>query len=362
MAELRRPIPAPPGGVGEAEGPAASAPARVALVPELRSPTDGRRRDTAEFEPPWWLATAHLQTLAPALVRGAARVATEHERVELPDGDFVDLHWVGREWAGPVVVLVPGMQGSERSECVRSLLAECARLNLRAVVLNHRGAHVANRVAGSYHAGFIDHLAWLVGLLQQRAPGVPLHAVGFSLGGSILIRYLAEAGDASGLASCAAVSVTFDLERTATRACEGFNRVYQQRVLRSYLRATRLKAHLPEIASRLPALRKVRTIRAFDGIITGPLHGFTDAEDYYRQCSSQRFLGGVRTPLLILNAKDDPLAPPDTLPTPSSMNSCIRLELTGRGGHLGFLERRGSTWRPWIPGRVLPFLLQGSGT
>src|SRR5690606_30221702 len=138
-------------------------------------------------------------------------VALVHERLELPDGDFVDLHWLGKDRAGPVVVLLPGMQGSERSECVQSLLDGCGRLCLRAVVLCHRGAHVPNRLAGSYHAGFIDHLAWLVDHLQERAPGDSLHAVGFSLGGSMLIRYLAESGARAGFTSCAAVSVTFDL-------------------------------------------------------------------------------------------------------------------------------------------------------
>lgn len=322
----------------------------------------GKAREGSDFHPPWWLAPAHLQTIAPALVTVGPPVELRHERHELPDGDFVDLHWVGRERAAPVVVVIPGMQGSERSGCVRSLLAEVQRQGLRAVVLCHRGGHVPNRLPGSYHAGFIEHLAWLVAGLKVRFPESPLHAVGFSLGGSMLIRYLAEAGAGAGFTSCAAVSVTFDLDDTATRACRGFNRVYQRRVLRSYLRATHLKAHVPEIAARLPALGTVRSIRAFDEVITAPLHGFTDAGDYYRRCSSRQFLAGVKTPLLILNAADDPLAPADTLPTPTSLSGSVRLELTRRGGHLGFLGRRGGSWRPYVPGRILPFLLQGSGT
>lgn len=356
MAELGHQGPA-----SEPEGFAAGTPP-ITEVPRRDVPAGARGEEGAAFDPPWWLASAHLQTMAPVLVPLAPRVVLAHERLELPDGDFLDVHWLGKERSGPVVLLLPGMQGSEHSASVQSLLAALDREGARAVVLSHRGAHVANRLPGSYHAGFIEHLAWLVGQLEAVLAGSSLHAVGFSLGGSMLIRYLAEAGEGAGFTSCAVVSVTFDLERTATRACEGFNRVYQQRVLRSYLRATRLKAHLPEVASRLAALNTVRTIRAFDTVITGPLHGFTDAEDYYRRCSSKRFVDSVRTPLLILNAADDPLAPADTLPIPSSLGACVQLEITRRGGHLGFVARHGPSWRPYVPGRVLPFLLQGSGT
>src|SRR5690606_2147432 len=181
------PPPAPSGGGEGLTGgrrPASPQAPAPASFPVTCHPGMGKAREGSDFHPPWWLAPAHLQTIAPALVTVGPPVELRHERHELPDGDFVDLHWVGRERAAPVVVVIPGMQGSERSGCVRSLLAEVQRQGLRAVVLCHRGGHVPNRLPGSYHAGFIEHLAWLVAGLKVRFPESPLHAVGFSLGGS----------------------------------------------------------------------------------------------------------------------------------------------------------------------------------
>lgn len=312
------------------------------------------------FQTPWWLGGSHIQTIAPSLDPRWRSLGTEHVRHELPDGDFLDLHWLGRERTGPLVIVLPGMQGSERSTCVRSLLGELERRGVRAVVLCHRGATVPNRRAASYHAGFIDHLAWLVARLRATEPRTTLHGVGFSLGGSMLIRYLSEAGRQGGLRSGAAVSLTFDLSSTATRACQGFNRIYQRRVLRSYQRVTRLKAGMPELASRLPQMERARSIREFDEVISAPLHGFRDAEDYYRRCSSTQDLPRLEVPFLILNAVDDPLVAAETVPDARSLRSHVQLELTPRGGHLGFLGRRRDGFGYYAPSRLIPFLLQDS--
>ncbi|MCP3135975.1 YheT family hydrolase [Pyxidicoccus xibeiensis] len=311
-----------------------------------------------DFQAPWWLRHSHVQTVVPHLDPRRYDVASEHVRHELPDGDFADVHWLNREGTGPLFILLPGMQGTPSATYIRSLLWELSQRGLRAAVLCHRGGAVPNRRAQFYHAGFTEHLAWLVAFLHAREPHTPLYAVGFSLGGSMVIRYLAETGHASHLSAAAAVSLTFSLSSTARRACEGINQLYQLRVLRSYQRVARLKAHLPEYTSRLGALKGLRSIRDFDDVFTAPLHGFEDAEDYYQRCSSRQFLSRIETPFLILNAEDDPLVARDTLPAARELREHVRLELTPHGGHLGFMYRWSSGLCYYPPSRLISFFLQ----
>ncbi|ABF90520.1 hydrolase, alpha/beta fold family [Myxococcus xanthus DK 1622] len=310
------------------------------------------------FHVPWWLRFSHVQTVVPHLDRRRHDVLTEHIRHELADGDFVDVYWLNRTRPGPLLILLPGMQGTQDSTYVRSLLSELSPRGLRAAVLCHRGGAVPNRRAPFYHAGFTDHLAWLVRFVREQEPHTPLYGVGFSLGGSMLIRYLAETGHASHLSAAAAVSLTFSLGSTARRACEGINQLYQLRVLNSYKRVARLKAHLPEFASRVGTLNGMRSIQAFDEVFTAPLHGFKDAEDYYERCSSQQFLPGIEVPFLVLNAEDDPLVARDTLPDARALREHVRLELTPHGGHLGFMYQRSSGLGYYPPARLISFFLQ----
>jgi hypothetical protein len=310
---------------------------------------------------PWWLRHAHAQTIMPRLDFRKFTVPAEHERHELPDGDFVDVHWVGRHQAGPLVVLLPGMQGGHDGIYIRALLWELSRSGFRAAVLCHRGGTVPNRLARFYHAGFIDDLAWLISLLRAKEPRTPLFAVGFSLGGSMLIRYLAETGHGSGLAAAAAVSMTFSLASTAGLAGVGVNRLYQYRILRSYKRVASAKSHLPEYAPRVAALDSLQSVRAFDEVFTGPLNGFTGADDYYRRCSSRQFLPGLEVPFLILNAEDDPIVARETIPSARELRGHVRLELPRHGGHLGFLCRTQSQLGYYHPHRLTSFFRERLG-
>jgi uncharacterized protein len=310
------------------------------------------------FKAPWWLRHSHVQTVAPHLDPRRYDVVVEKLRHELPDGDFADVHWLNREGTGPLFILLPGMQGTPDSSYIRALLGELSRRGLRAAVLCHRGGALPNRIAPFYHAGFTEHLGWLIASVREREPHTPLYAVGFSLGGSMVIRYLAQTGHHSHLRAAAAVSLTFCLSSTAARAYQGMNQLYQLRVLRSYQRVARLKGHLPEYASRLGALAGLRGIRDFDALFTAPLHGFADPEDYYRRSSSRQFLRDIQTPFLILNAKDDPLVAYDTLPSRGELRSHVQLELTPHGGHLGFMYRQASGLEYYPPSRLISFFLQ----
>ena len=169
----------------------------------------------------------------------------------------------------------------------------------------------------------------------------------------LLLKHLGETGKASGLQGAAAVSVPFRLDQCADRIGLGFSRVYQKHFMREMLAYIRVKQRQflqdgredgLKTLEALGSLEKMRTFWDFDGRVTAPLHGFLSAEDYYRRASSRYYLGGIRTPTLIIQAADDPFVFAHSLPDASELSACTEFELLAKGGHVGFVE--GSLKRP----------------
>ena len=246
-----------------------------------------------------------------------------------------------------------------------------AHRGLRAVGLNFRGCSgEVNRAPRFYHSGETDDVRFVFGLLRERFPTRPLMAVGFSLGGNILLKYLGEQGEknAAGLSAAVAVSVPYDLSAGAV-ALErrGLTKVYAGYFLRSLLAKVRAKARVKKetLASilDLDAVWASATIRDFDEAATARLHGFADAEDYYRRSSSNRFLQSVRVPTLLIHSLDDPFLPTAALPlSVIEANPFLSLSLTECGGHVGFFEG-GPPWNPtfWMEGQSASFLAHHRG-
>jgi predicted alpha/beta-fold hydrolase len=213
--------------------------------------------------------------------------------------------------------------------------------------MNFRGCSgEPNRALRSYHSGDTEDVSWLLGLLRIRYPAARLGAVGFSLGGNVLLKLLGERDDGGqGLVDAAAViSVPYDLAAgSAELERTRMGRVYTEYFLRSLRRKIAVKR--AELAERvdIEAADAARTIREFDDRVTAPLNGFVDAMDYYARCSSVGFLRQVRVPTLMMHAEDDPFLPREAIPsTEVRANPHLSLELVPRGGHVGFLE--GSPW------------------
>jgi hypothetical protein len=225
------------------------------------------------------------------------------------------------------------------------------------VLLHFRGCSgEPNRLPRSYHSGETGDLRAVIAMLRRREPAVPLAAVGYSLGGNALLKWLGESGSRD-LACAVAVSVPFDLARAADRLERGLSRLYQWWFLRS-LRASVLgKVRLGRLPATLSAVGELRTLRAFDDAVTAPLHGFTDAADYYGRSSSRQYLGGIAVPTLVLHARDDPFLSADAIPEPSELSACTRLELSAHGGHVGFVAGL-LPWhaRYWLEERIPAFL------
>jgi len=303
------------------------------------------------FRPAWWLRGGHAQTLWGALLRRVAPPAVRRERLVLPDGDFIDIDWAGEH--GPVVVILHGLGGSVDSHYARGLLDALVRRGWRGALMHFRGCSgEPNLLQRSYHGGDTGDLAFFVEKLRQREPYTPLAAVGYSLGGNVLLKWLGEQGAAAPLQGAAAVSVPFDLGAATAHLMRGFARVYEQRLLRCLqegLADKRARMTLP-----LPAVEPaaIASLRAFDEHITAPLHGFRDADDYYARASCFSYLSHIAVPTLIVHALDDPFMPPAVIPRAEQLSSHIRLELSASGGHVGFIG--GTPWSPrfWLEERI----------
>jgi uncharacterized protein len=309
---------------------------------------------TSGFSPPWWLRNPHLQTLWPVLFRRQPPLSHRPERLELPDGDFVDLCWTGPD-QGPLVIVLHGLQGSIQSPYVVGILRTLAARGVRGVLMHFRGCSgQPNRLARGYHSGETGDLRFLLSTLRQREPETPLAAIGYSLGGNVLLKYLGEAGSETPLLGGVAVSVPLVLRTASDRLGEGLSRIYDRYLLRALLAGAKRKVpQLKAAGLDVEAVLGCQSIRAFDEHLTAPLHGFSDASDYYTRCSSRSFLTAIRRPTLILHAADDPFMRPEVVPDASELAASVTLELSAGGGHVGFISGYG---RYWLEERIPAFV------
>ncbi len=307
------------------------------------------------FQPAWWLPGPHLQTLWNPFFRKAPRLERRRERLWLADGDFIDLDWHGpHEATAPLVLVLHGLTGSSSSLYVLGLQQQLAAQGWASVAINWRGCSgEPNLLPRAYHSGASDDLAEVIGHLQASRPMAPLHAVGYSLGGNVLLKYLGETGASCPLRKAVAVSVPFRLDQCADRIGLGFSRVYQAHFMKAmvaYVRDKQQRFQREGLLNHLGALQSLgplhgmRTFWDFDGRFTAPLHGYTDAQDYYRRASSRYFLPDIRVPTLLIQAEDDPFVFRHSLPEPGELSSTTTLELHPNGGHVGFVE--GSPLKP----------------
>lgn len=302
------------------------------------------------FHPAWWLPGAHAQTLYAAFCRGRPDVILAPEIVATPDGDAVWL-WHHRVTAtGPTVLLLHGLEGSVDSRYVLGTVEKLAAIGWNAVVLEFRGCGGRmNRARRTYHSGETGDLTLIVEHLIRTSAGEPLYAVGFSLGGNVLAKWLGERGAAAPIRAAAVVAAPYDLA-TCAQTIDGCLR---GRYSRYFLRTMVARAAVKQMQFAglldLPRVRSCRTLVDFDHCVTAPLHGFRDAWDYYEKCSSRPRLAQIRVPTLLLTAADDPYIPAAVFPHEiAAGNPWLTPVLTERGGHLGFVAgpspRRAEFW------------------
>lgn len=326
-------------------------------------PLREKRNLSNPYSAAWWLPGPHLQTLWGKFGRRKHPQPTHVERLQTPDGDFLDIHHLDATPGAPTLVLLHGLEGSIRSHYIQGLLGEASRRGWSAAVLVFRSCGgELNRARRFYHSGETGDLAFTLDHLSERRPDSAMLLTGVSLGGNVLLKFLGEQGAAVAerIRAAVAVSVPYDLSRAARHIDRGFSRVYQ----RSFIRSLQSKAiakleTFPDLAARERILN-VRTMNDFDNCLTAPLHGFADAEDYYRQSSAIRWLQGISIDTLLLSSLDDPFLPPpvlDEVRAIASANPNLQLEFTSAGGHVGFVSGR-NPFRPgyYMERRVCDFL------
>ena len=329
--------------------------------------TDGFR--PRSFRPAVWLPGPHAQTIAGRLLRRTKPPPFARERIELPDRDFVDIDHPAFDGPpdAPVVLLMHGLEGSARRGYAVNTYRELAARGMRAVGLNFRSCSgESNRNPRFYHSGDTGDALFVLRLLTTRYPNVPRGAVGFSLGGNVLLKLLGELGnDARHLVNAAvAVSVPYDLAAGAD-ALDGtrMGRFYTARFLVSLIAKAEAKAALIGDKCDLARIRAARSFRDFDDAATAPMHGFDSAADYYARSSSRAFLQLIRIPTLLLHAADDPFLPGASFPrAEAAVNPFLYAVVTPRGGHVGFIE--GLPWavRFWAEEQAAEFLARGLGS
>lgn len=322
-------------------------------------PPDHHSITHAAFRPAWWCTNPQLQTLWP-LASKIVMPALGRERIELDDGDFLDLDWVNKDLAPetPTVMIMHGLEGSSRSHYARRILDALGRNGYRAMLMHFRGCSgEPNRLPRRYHSGETGDIAHITTLVARRYPTAPLAHIGYSLGGNVLLKWLGETGAKHPAKTAIAISVPFELATLADHMMTGFARIYQKHLVDSLNRNTLAKA---AILDGLIDLDKVPTLKSFwdyDDAVTAPLHGFASARAYYDAVSSRQFLKGIEIPTLIIHAKDDPFMTPKVIPTEAELGPGAMLEVSDRGGHVGFIAG-GNLRTPyfWLETRILRHL------
>jgi predicted alpha/beta-fold hydrolase len=299
------------------------------------------------FKPAWWLSNAHLQTIYPALMRkSSVLIGLKRERLITPDNDFIDIDWCG-EGNQPLIILLHGLSGSTQSGYIRGLQQALLSKGFRTVALNFRGCSgELNYSARCYHSGETEDIHFLYQWLREREPETPIGAVGFSLGGNVLLKWLGEQGNQLSLFAAIAVSVPLVLSICATKLDTGFSKFYRK-ILLSELKehVEEKKLHLERLGNfqevkRIEKLGDISDIESFwqyDDRVVARLHHFKDVHDYYLRSSSRQFLKSIAITTLLIQALDDPFMTEEVLPNLDELSPTIQLEITQGGGHVGFI-------------------------
>jgi predicted alpha/beta-fold hydrolase len=309
------------------------------------------------YRAPPWLPGGNLQTIYAGLFAPRSPVQYRRERWDTPDGDFILLDWIAATPARPLVALFHGLEGSGQSHYSRALMAALAARGWNGVVVHFRGCGgEPNSTVRAYHSGDAAEIDWVLRRLRE-SHGAKLFAAGVSLGGNALLKWLGEQGAAAReiVAAAAAVSAPLDLAAGGHALGRGFNMIYTRMFLSTLKRKSLHKLAQFPGAFDATAVQRSRTLYEFDNVVTAPLHGFRDTDDYWARASSKPGLPGIRVPTLVLNAKNDPFVPAAALPSPQDASDCVVLEQPADGGHCGFVSGSFPGNLGWLPKRLLAF-------
>lgn len=340
-----------------------------------------QRVNAEPYSAPFWLPSGNLQTIYPTLFATVPQVDYRRERWELPDGDFVDVDWLNTDLPitdstatpissdpaianpandiTPIVVLFHGLEGNSQSQYAKALMAATKSKGWRGVVIHFRGCSgEPNRLPRVYYAGDTPEIEIMLSRLRTAAPKAKIYAVGVSLGGNALLKWLGESGEHASevITKAAAVSAPMDLAESANALDKGFNRwVYTPRFVDSMRpKALAMSKRFPGLLDE-QKINSAKTIHEIDSAVTAVLYGASSAEDYYAKNAAKPWLDKITLNTLIINAKNDPFMPAEFLPTQADVSSTVNLEYTDEGGHVGFVTSPFPGHVEWLPKHLLSF-------
>lgn len=321
------------------------------------------------FNPAWWLPDGHSQTLW-RKISPPPVIAKRRQRLELADGDFIDLDWAQQiapqdSIANTLVIIQHGLCGCSGSPYVVALQAMLAQQGIASAALNFRGCSgEVNRLAKAYHSGISEDTNEV---FEQLCAAYPQHKfvfVGYSLGANVILKWLGEIGQHPQLHQAVAVSTPFSLALCSGAMLSGASRWYGSYFVRRLVQdvkhkkqrflATGNKEQWQQLEA-LGELRGIRTIWEFDDRVTAPLHGFRDAEDYYNRCSSLRYINAIGVNTLLIQSRNDPMIPVAALPGMDMLPANVQLQLLDHGGHVGFISAGPDNW---LERRITGFVIE----
>jgi len=317
----------------------------------------------SNFRPAVFAANRHVQTLLPTLLRINNSVLYEHQKITLPDGDFLDLAWnriPEKTQINPIIVIFHGLEGSIDSPYAKGIMRHLDKCGWHVVLMHFRNCSGrVNHAARTYHSGETSDAKFFLRWLQQSFPQAPLLAVGYSMGGNVLLKLLGETQAAAPLHAAVAVSVPLLLNHCADQMRTGFSRVYQHNLLRKMKQKLLAKYQQYDYQKLIGLSRNdisgIKDFWEFDDAFTAPINGFKNAQDYYAKSSSRQYLARIRIPTLVIQSIDDPFMSPAVIPQEHELSNSVCLELSEKGGHVGFVS--GYLWKPefWLEKRIAKY-------
>ena len=311
-----------------------------------------------DYKPSLLFRNGHIHTIYPALFRKPPAIAWERQRLELADGDFLDLDWLLQD-SKKLVVLGHGLEGSSNSTYILAAAHLFFANGFNVLAWNHRSCSgEMNRLPRFYHHGVTDDLAEI---LAQTSGFEEVHYVGYSLGGNVLLKFLGEENSQKpkNFKSAVAISAPIDLPSCVQEIHRKSNRLYHNRFLKTLKQNVADKSQLMPDRLSTKDLEKVRTLTDFDNYYTAPIHGFSDAADYHTRASSKPFLPAIKHATFLLQAQDDPMLGADCFPLKEAeANTNLNLVITKYGGHVAFTQTK-SKWH-WMEEVALDFIQKHS--
>lgn len=317
-----------------------------------------------KFKPALGMKNRHIQTLYSSFFRKTPQPKIEIENFTLEDGDFLEVYWHkinNPNSKTPIVILFHGLAGSYKSPYIQGAMKELSKAGFNSVLMHFRSCSgVMNNLPRSYHSGETGDALYFIKSLKKRFPHAKISAVGYSLGGNMLLKLLGEMGKNSLLNGAVSVSAPIQLDICADVINSGFSKIYQANLIKDLKKSLVKKYSQHDMKSLLnfdeKNIKSIKTFWEFDRIYTAPIHGFKSAEDYYEKCSSKQFLKDIDTPTLIIHSSDDPFMNTNILPSNEELSSKITFELYKHGGHVGFIG--GTIFKPryWLDTRITEFI------